>query len=119
LPQVEKREQFARLIARGLITPRHAGSPGSAGGPGNGGDTAARSRPGTAGSCIILPGFMSTGIIMVIVVAVIVVAALVTDVMAIMRRRRLQRRFGPEYPARLSMRGGHRGVAWLCCSRPW
>jgi hypothetical protein len=40
---------------------------------------------------------MSTGIIVVIVVAVIVVAALVTGVMAIMRRRRLQERFGPEY----------------------
>jgi Tfp pilus assembly protein PilX len=40
---------------------------------------------------------MSTGIIVVIVVAVIVVAALVTGVMAIMRRRRLQQRFGPEY----------------------
>ena len=62
---------------------------------------------------------MSTGIIVVIVVAVIVVAALVTGVLAVMRRRRLQQRFGPEYPARRSMRGGHRGVARLCCSRPW
>src|ERR1700693_4854971 len=33
----------------------------------------------------------------VIVVAVIVVAALVIGVMAVMRRRRLQQRFGPEY----------------------
>jgi Tfp pilus assembly protein PilX len=40
---------------------------------------------------------MSTGIIVVIVVAVIVVAALVTGVLAVMRRRRLQQRFGPEY----------------------
>ncbi|HEY4853337.1 MAG TPA: hypothetical protein VII22_21315 [Streptosporangiaceae bacterium] len=40
---------------------------------------------------------MSTGIIVVIVVAVIVVAALVIGVMAVMRRRRLQQRFGPEY----------------------
>jgi hypothetical protein len=40
---------------------------------------------------------MSTGIIVVIVVAVIVVAVLVTVGMAIMRRRRLQQRFGPEY----------------------
>jgi Tfp pilus assembly protein PilX len=40
---------------------------------------------------------MSTGIIVVIVVAVIVVAALVAGGMAIMRRRGLQQRFGPEY----------------------
>ena len=40
---------------------------------------------------------MSTGTIIVIVVAVVVVAALVTGVMTIMRRRRLQQRFGPEY----------------------
>ena len=40
---------------------------------------------------------MSTGIIVAIVVAVIVVAALVIGVMAVMRRRRLQQRFGPEY----------------------
>jgi hypothetical protein len=40
---------------------------------------------------------MSTGIIVVIVVAVIVVAALVIGVLAVMRRRRLQQRFGPEY----------------------
>jgi hypothetical protein len=40
---------------------------------------------------------MSTGIIVAIVAAVIVVAALVTGVMAVMRRRRLQQRFGPEY----------------------
>jgi hypothetical protein len=40
---------------------------------------------------------MSTGIIVATVVAVIVVAALVIGVMAVMRRRRLQHRFGPEY----------------------
>ena len=40
---------------------------------------------------------MSTGIIVAIVVAVIVVAALVIGAMTVMRRRRLQRRFGPEY----------------------
>jgi hypothetical protein len=40
---------------------------------------------------------MSTGIIVAIVVAVIVVAALVIGVLAVMRRRRLQHRFGPEY----------------------
>jgi hypothetical protein len=36
-------------------------------------------------------------IIVAIVVAVMVVAALVIDVMEVMRRRRLQQRFGPEY----------------------
>jgi hypothetical protein len=41
--------------------------------------------------------FVSTGTIVAIVVAVIVVAALVVALMAIMRRRRLQQRFGPEY----------------------
>ena len=40
---------------------------------------------------------MSTGIIVAIVVAVIVVAALVIGAMTVMRRRRLQQRFGPEY----------------------
>jgi hypothetical protein len=40
---------------------------------------------------------MSTGIIVAIVVAVIVVAALVIGVMTVLRRRRLQQRFGPEY----------------------
>jgi hypothetical protein len=40
---------------------------------------------------------MSTGIVITIVVAVIVVAALVIGGMAVMRRRRLQQRFGPEY----------------------
>jgi hypothetical protein len=34
---------------------------------------------------------------MAIVVAVLVVAVLVIDVMEVMRRRRLQQRFGPEY----------------------
>ena len=41
--------------------------------------------------------FMSTGITVAIVVAVIVVTALVIGVMVVRRRRRLQRRFGPEY----------------------
>lgn len=40
---------------------------------------------------------MSTGIIVGIVVAVIVVGAVVFGVMAVLRRRRLQERFGPEY----------------------
>jgi hypothetical protein len=34
---------------------RRAGSPGLTGGPGNSGDAGAQSRPGTAGSCIVLP----------------------------------------------------------------
>ncbi len=40
---------------------------------------------------------MSTGIIVGIVVAVIVVGAVVLGVMTVVRRRRLQQRFGPEY----------------------
>lgn len=40
---------------------------------------------------------MSTVTIVVIVVAVVVAAVLATGVMALMRRRRLQERFGPEY----------------------
>ena len=40
---------------------------------------------------------MSTVTIVAIVVAVIVVGAVVIGVMAVMRRRRLQQRFGPEY----------------------
>ena len=40
---------------------------------------------------------MSTGIIVGIVVAVIVIGAAVFGVMAVLRRRRLQQRFGPEY----------------------
>jgi hypothetical protein len=40
---------------------------------------------------------MSTGIVLAIVVAAIVVAALVVGAMMVMRRRRLQQRFGPEY----------------------
>ena len=40
---------------------------------------------------------MSTGIVLAIVVAAIVVAALVVGAMTVMRRRRLQQRFGPEY----------------------
>jgi Flp pilus assembly protein TadB len=40
---------------------------------------------------------MSTGIVVVIVVAVIVVAALVIGMITVIRRRRLQQRFAPEY----------------------
>jgi hypothetical protein len=40
---------------------------------------------------------MSTGIIVGIVVAVIVIGVVVFGVMAVLRRRRLQQRFGPEY----------------------
>lgn len=40
---------------------------------------------------------MSTGIIVGVVVAVIVVGAIIFGVMAVLRRRRLQQRFGPEY----------------------
>jgi hypothetical protein len=40
---------------------------------------------------------MSTGIIAGIVVAVIVIAVAVSGIMAVLRRRRLRRRFGPEY----------------------
>ena len=40
---------------------------------------------------------MSTAIIVVIVVVVIVIGAVVFGVMPLLRRRRLQRRFGPEY----------------------
>src|SRR5260221_11380285 len=40
---------------------------------------------------------MSTTTIVVIIVAVIVVAGLLVGLMGVQRRRRLQRRFGPEY----------------------
>jgi hypothetical protein len=40
---------------------------------------------------------MSTGIVLAIVAAIIVVAVLVVGAMTVMRRRRLQQRFGPEY----------------------
>jgi hypothetical protein len=40
---------------------------------------------------------MSTGIIVAVVVAVIVIGAVVAGLLAVMRRRRLQQRFGPEY----------------------
>jgi hypothetical protein len=40
---------------------------------------------------------VSTGTIVAIIVAVVVIAALVIGLMAVMRRRRLQQRFGPEY----------------------
>ncbi len=55
LPPLEKREQYARLIAQGYGNSEACRSPGSTGGPGNGGDAAAQSRPGTAGSRIMLP----------------------------------------------------------------
>jgi hypothetical protein len=41
--------------------------------------------------------FMSTGIIAGIVAAVIVIGVVVFGLMAVLRRRRLQQRFGPEY----------------------
>jgi hypothetical protein len=40
---------------------------------------------------------MSTGIIVAVVVTVIVIGAVVAGLLAVMRRRRLQQRFGPEY----------------------
>jgi len=40
---------------------------------------------------------MSAGLIVGIVVAVIVIGAAITGLMAVMRRRRLRQRFGPEY----------------------
>ena len=51
---------------------------------------------------------MSTGIIVGIVVAVIVVGAVVFGVMAVLRRRRLQQRFGPEYDRVVGERGSRR-----------
>jgi hypothetical protein len=51
---------------------------------------------------------MSTGIIVVIVVAVIVVGAVVFGVMAVLRRRRLQERFGPEYDRLVGERDSRR-----------
>jgi len=48
---------------------------------------------------------MSTGIIVVIVVAVIVVGVVIFGVMAVLRRRRLQQRFGPEYDRLVGERG--------------
>src|SRR5258708_9701497 len=47
---------------------------------------------------------MSTTTIVVIIVAVIVVAVLLVGLMAVQRRRRLQRRFGPEYDRLLDQR---------------
>ena len=54
LPQVEKREQYARLIGQGFSSLEACRIVGINPRTGNGGDTAARSPPGTAGSCIIL-----------------------------------------------------------------
>jgi hypothetical protein len=51
---------------------------------------------------------MSIGIIVVIVVAVIVVLAVVLGVMAVLRRRRLQQRFGPEYDRLVGERDSRR-----------
>jgi hypothetical protein len=51
---------------------------------------------------------MSTGIIVGIVVAVIVVGAVVFGVMAVLRRRRLQQRFGPEYDRLVGKRDSRR-----------
>jgi hypothetical protein len=51
---------------------------------------------------------MSTGIIVVIVVVVIVIGAAAFGVMAVMRRRRLQQRFGPEYDRLVGERDGKR-----------
>jgi hypothetical protein len=52
--------------------------------------------------------FMSTGIIAVIVAAVIVIGAVVFGVMAVLRRRRLQQRFGPEYDRLVGERDSRR-----------
>jgi hypothetical protein len=51
---------------------------------------------------------MSTVIIVVIVVAVIVAGVLVFGVMGVLRRRRLQERFGPEYGRLVGERGSRR-----------
>ena len=51
---------------------------------------------------------MSTGIIVGIVVAVIVVGAVVFGVMTVLRRRRLQQRFGPEYDRLIGERDSRR-----------
>jgi hypothetical protein len=51
---------------------------------------------------------MSAGIIAGIVVAVIVIGAVAFRVMAVLRRRRLQQRFGPEYGRLVSERDSRR-----------
>ena len=51
---------------------------------------------------------MSAGITAVIVVAVVVVGVVVFGVMAVLRRRRLQQRFGPEYDRLVGERGSRR-----------
>jgi hypothetical protein len=51
---------------------------------------------------------MSTVIIVVIVVAVIVVGVVAFGVMGVLRRRRLQQRFGPEYDRVVGERGSRR-----------
>jgi hypothetical protein len=50
---------------------------------------------------------MSTGIIAVVVVAVVVVGVVVFGVLAVLRRRRLQQRFGPEYDRLVGERAWH------------
>jgi hypothetical protein len=52
--------------------------------------------------------FMSTGIIAFIVAAVIVIGAVVFGVMVVLRRRRLQQRFGPEYDRLVGERDSRR-----------
>ena len=51
---------------------------------------------------------MSTGIIVVIIVAVIVVGVLAFGVLGVLRRRRLQQRFGPEYDRLVDERDSRR-----------
>ena len=51
---------------------------------------------------------MSIGIIVGIVVAVIVVGAVVLGVMTVLRRHRLQQRFGPEYDRLVGERDSRR-----------
>jgi hypothetical protein len=52
--------------------------------------------------------FMSTGIIAGIVAAVIVIGVVVFGLMAVLRRRRLQQRFGPEYDRLVGERDSRR-----------
>ena len=51
---------------------------------------------------------MSTGIIVGIVVAVVVIGTVAFGMMAVLRRRRLQQRFGPEYDRLVGERGSRR-----------
>jgi heme/copper-type cytochrome/quinol oxidase subunit 2 len=54
--------------------------------------------------------FMSTEIIVVIVVAVIVVGVLVFGVLGVLRRRRFQQCFGPEYDRLVDERDSRRAA---------